>query len=461
MTSDNVRQPGQPTAQDRGRDLEVELARAQAERDAAVAKLDKRARRRQIGGMTRRITVGVLVFLTALLIPLTATVTWAHRTVLNTNSYVDTVAPIARDPAVTAAAARIATDQIYTALDPQQRISTVLPPRAAFLAGPIANGMQGFIADRAHNVLASDKFQQLWVAANRTAHTALMKVLHGDSKAVVETNGQVVLSIVPLLNEVLQRMQGTIAGITGKNVQLPTLSGNELPSAACAKISAVLNRPLPETCGQIPLFPADKLDQAQWAVRVFDRATLALLILTPLLFVGTLLITRRRRRTLLQIAVGTLLVMVIVRRIMMWLQRTVIDTGRPENAAARRAIIHQLLNGFFTVSVWVLAIALVVLALALVTGPYGWAVRGRGWVATGASTAVEWIRNAVAGRETAGAWVRAHLDLMRIGGVILALLLILIIDVTFVWLLVILALLAGYEYWLYRLSPKRPAATAG
>ena len=56
---------------------------------------------------------------------------------LNTDSYVSTVAPLAKDPAVTAELARIATDQVFTALDPQPTIAAALPPKAAFLAGPI------------------------------------------------------------------------------------------------------------------------------------------------------------------------------------------------------------------------------------------------------------------------------------------------------------------------------------
>jgi hypothetical protein len=39
----------------------------------------------------------------------------------------------------------------------------------------------------------------VWVTANRTAHAELMKDLHGDSKALSTSNGQVVLSVVPLL----------------------------------------------------------------------------------------------------------------------------------------------------------------------------------------------------------------------------------------------------------------------
>ena len=105
---------------------------------------------------------------------------------LNTDAYVNTVAPIATDPAVTATLARIATNQLFAALDPQAKIADALPPKAAFLAGPITNGVKGFIQDQANNVLNSDQFQQLWVTANRKAHEELVKVLRGDSKALVD-----------------------------------------------------------------------------------------------------------------------------------------------------------------------------------------------------------------------------------------------------------------------------------
>lgn len=463
MASGSVRQSEPPSDGEHTQELESELAQARTERDDALARLDTREKRRRIGGMARRITVGVLVFLVALLIPITATVTWAHRTVVNTDAYVSTVGPIINDPDVTSTLARVATNQLFDALDPQPTIADALPPRAAFLAGPITNGVKTFIENQANTILASQQFQQVWEAANRTAHAALMRVLHGDSKAVVESNGQVVLSVVPLLNEILQRVQGTVSGITGKNITLPTLTGNEVPSEACAKISSALNRPLPATCGQIPLFPADKLDQAQWAIRAFDRIMIALLIITPLLFIGALLITRRRRRTLLQMTVGAMLVMVILRRVLFWLQDKLISTGQPENKAARNAIIHQVLHGFFTVSLWVLWIGLALVVVALVTGPYRWAVRLREWVTVNGTIAWRQTRNAVTGRDVAGAWVRAHLDLLRIAGGLIAVLLILVLNVSWVWLLVILVLLAGYEFWLYRLGDRtrRAAAQSG
>jgi hypothetical protein len=382
--------------------------------------------------------------------------------VLNTDSYVSTVTPIAENPAVTAALARDVTNQIFAALDPQSTIADALPPKAAFLAGPITNGVKGFIQDQANNALNTQQFQQLWVTANRTAHTALMKVLHGDSKAVVTTNGEVVLSVVPLLNQVLQNLQQTTSELIGKDITLPTLTGTELPSAACAKISAVLDRPVPATCGQIPLFPASKLDQAQWAVRVFDHAVIALLILTPLLVLAALWLSRRRRRTLLQLVIAAMFVMVVVRRVVMWLENDLIKAARPENVAARTVIVHDLLHGFFTTSASMLVIGAAVVVSALVTGPYAWAVKLRARVGSGTSTSVRHIGNGFAGHEAAGVWVRGHRDLMRIAGGLVALLLVLVLDVSFAWLLVILALLAAYELWLYRIhTGSQPATEIG
>ena len=130
-------------------DVSAELARTRAERDALAGKLDRRAKRAAQGGRLRTVFVGFLVALSILFIPLTATVTWAHQTVLNTDRYVATVGPIASDPAVVDALATKITDQIYTAIDPEQKITEALnaipnaPKALDALAGPLANGIKG------------------------------------------------------------------------------------------------------------------------------------------------------------------------------------------------------------------------------------------------------------------------------------------------------------------------------
>jgi hypothetical protein len=404
--------------------------------------------------------VAALAVIFSILLPITVIATWGHNVVLNTNGWVRTVGPIAANPVVMETVSREVTDQLYSELNPQQVIAGALPPQASFLAGPIANGAKGYIQDAITKILQSAQFEALWVQANRFAHAQLVAVLRGNSKTVQTSNGQVVLNLVPLLNAALQNVQGFVSGVVGKPVSLPTISGNEVPSAACAKIGAALDRPVPSTCGQIALFPASKLTQARDAVRAFDRIVVLLLILTPVVAAVALWQSRRRRRTLLQLTVGGFLGLVVARRALLWTQHTLVNTGKPENKAARQVILDQVLHALFTVTFWFLVALLVVLVVTVLTAPYGWARALRHRIARMATEAGNFI-SAVAGKthdDAAASWVRHHLDVLRIGGVLIAALLLLVLSVSFVGFLIIFGLLAIYELGLHRLARRTAGA---
>jgi hypothetical protein len=433
----------------------AEVARLRTELESTKAKLRTQDVRSQRGGMPRRVTVGVLVVLFSILVPVTLTAGWAHRTVLDTDTYVSTVKPIAADPAVTAAVSRRVTDEIYASLNPQQIVAGALPPKASFLAGPIANGAKDYVAQAVNSVLTSDQFQQLWVQANRFAHEQLVAVLRGHTKSLQTTNGQVVLNLVPLLNAALANLGGFVTSVVGHPVTLPTITNADAPAVACAKIAAALGRPVPSTCGQIALFQAKNLTQAQRGVRAFDRIVIGLLVLVPLIFAVALWLSRRRRRTLLQLTIGAMVGLVVVRRTVIWLQSQLISTGPPENKDARSAIAHGVLGGFFDLTRWFLVGGLVIIAVALLTGPSRWAVAVRGgayrvWRVTWAAITggVHDLRD-----DTSLKWARQHLDALRIGGLVVAVLILLTITVNVWSFLVIAALLALYEVGLHRLRP--------
>ena len=130
----------------------------------------------------RRILVGILVVLTSLSLVVSTVGVWAHRTVFDTDTFVSTVGPVIEQPQVTARLANYLTDQIVVGLDLQQRATDVLTqiaPQAAFLAGPITNGIKGFVHDKILTFVRSDGFRTLWYGALRTAHDAAVKVLEG------------------------------------------------------------------------------------------------------------------------------------------------------------------------------------------------------------------------------------------------------------------------------------------
>jgi hypothetical protein len=452
---------GEPTVP--SADVQAEMEQLRAERDAALAEVSQARTKHKHAGRFRSIVVITLVVLISLLVPITATTVWVRHTVLNTDNYVATVAPLGEDPAVTEAIGRIATTQLFDALNPQQQVAAALPPKAEFLAGPITNGIENFIQTQVTKALNTAVFEQIWVAANTIAHKALLRVLEGHSDAVSQSNGYVTLNLVPLLNNVLTTLSDQISGIIGHTITLPTITADEVPAQACQKLSTALNRQLPDNCAQIPLFKADQLNTARRAVALFKSLTVVLVIVTPLLLALALWLSRTRRRTLIQTSVGVLLVTVILRRTMMWLQKDLINTGRPENKPARQVIVHQLLNGFFGMTVWLLWITLAVLVIAVITGPYRWAVRGREFVTNSARSAVAWTRTGY-GKATTGAagsgWIPAHVDALRIAGVGVGLLLILVLSVSWVGLIIIVALVALWEFWLVRVGAaagERPA----
>jgi hypothetical protein len=429
---------------------------------AAVGTPDQKGRKDPRGGRIRRIGVGVLVVLFAILLPLSYVVTWAHRVVLTNEGFEKTVVPIGTDPAVTSAVAATITDQIFTSLNPQQTVKNALPPRAAFLAGPITNAARGYVQTGVTRALQSSQFQALWKQAVDFAHEQLLSVLNGNSKAITTTNGQVVLNLVPLFDAALLNLQDFISGVVGHPVTLPSISNNEIPASACQRIGSALNRPVSDTCGQIPLFPEDKLVTARHAVRIFNGVMVLLLVLTAVVAALALWLSRRRRRTLLQLCVAGVLGLVVIRRVVDGLSSSLIDTGLPANKDARRAILSHIFHQYFSISRWLLLGIIAVFVVALVTGPYGWARALRPAV-------VRWAKEgwnlvvAISGRardDRTIEWVRAHLDLLRVLGVALAVLLLIVLSVSWIGLLVILVLLVGYEWWLYRLGQSRLGTSA-
>ena len=180
----------------------ADLARVQAERDAPPSGHEriKKPRRRRI----RRSVVGVLVALSCLLVLLSTTEVWAHRTLLNTPTFVGTVAPVFNNPAVTSAVAVRATDQLFTELNLQARLKDALPPKASFAAAPVANATKSFVAGQLANVMASPQFQAIWTATLTSIHQLLVAVLRGQHTAAVSTSGgYIVLNTVPLINQAL------------------------------------------------------------------------------------------------------------------------------------------------------------------------------------------------------------------------------------------------------------------
>jgi hypothetical protein len=135
-------------------------------------------------GRSARWTVSiVLVVLASLLTVVTVLARYVRSEVLDTDRYVETVSPLAREPSVQDAAADQVTNEIVTRLDVESVAEDALtrlaelgaPQVITGLAGPLADQVESFVRDHVEQFLRSDEFANLWDDANRRAHAAVVR----------------------------------------------------------------------------------------------------------------------------------------------------------------------------------------------------------------------------------------------------------------------------------------------
>jgi hypothetical protein len=430
-------------------ELKAALQEAQEE---LARKEDKRQKRHR----TRTLFTGLLVILTSLIFTLAITAGWTRRTLFNTDQYVRTVAPIVEHDSVQRVLSEKLTSELLLLINADELVARALPPRAQVLSGPIVGAVEDFVGDRVRERLGSDQFAERWANINRFAHTQIIAVLRGEGGAVLTTDsGTVTLNLLPVINEILARVEERAGGLIGKDVDLPEITEGEVPEAARAKIEAALGVQVPEDFGEIVVFQSDKLEAAQDGLELIDRAVILLLILALLLIPLTLWVSRRRRRTLIQLCTGVLVGMVIVRRLVMYVQDQVVDLAKAENRDAAQAIVDDLMRNFFRLTAFLIVLGLAVILIALVTGPYPWAVKLRRRtreIGTG-------LYRGISGRakdKSTTEWVRAHRDALQIGGAIFFVLMLLVFSLSWVGFFVLSAVVGLFELYVFRAGQSEP-----
>lgn len=436
---------------------ESELERVKAERDDLAHQVEALGGRPRKRHRTRRILAPILVVLTVVVFTATVPAAWGARTVLNTDRYVATVAPLANDPAVQQSIASKVTAQVFEALNVEGVISDALASigdRATVLAGPLTTALRGFVQEQVLRVVQSDAFDMFWIEANRFVHTQVVEVLKGNEEQVSVVEGKVLLNLVPLINLALVQIEGVAGDLIGRDVTLPQIDPDTPRSEAVNRLEQALGVNLPDDYGSIQVYDADSLAALQQALYTFQRLLILLLILIPVLVAVTLLVSTRRRRTLIQLAVGGAIGLVLIRRLAIVGRDDLFASVDTQDFPSVRVLTNELMDSLFRYTGILLAIVLLTLLIALLTGPYPWAVAFRRWVGDlGRSFGA-----AIGGKplpETGRLrWIRDHRDGLMLAGGVLAVALFLFVDLTLLAFVVVGVLLALYELALWRLAPE-------
>jgi len=191
-------------------------------------------------------------------------------------------------------------------------------------------------------------------------------------------------------------------------------------------------------------------------VDLASRAVVALAVLFLVLAAVALWASPRKRRTLLQLATALAVVLVVERRFAIAESNAIVEKVKPENQAAARAVVDQVIGSVLRYTDWFLAIAVVILTVTLLSGRAQWAVGLRRWVSDVAAAAAGAMRD----REPTGSatWVAAHRDALMLGGAVVCALILLVADLSVIGFLVSAVMIAVYELVVYRVGSVRPGS---
>lgn len=305
----------------------------------------------------RRWLVALLIVLACVIAAGANVAVWLKGVALNTNAWVAAVGPLSRDPAVGLAISDFVVKELFASVDAEQLVSEALPPEATFLTAPIVGAVQNFARDLTVEVINSDQFNQIWIAANQFAHQQLVSLLRDQSGLFYISQGDVTVDLSPLIDVVQDRLGPT----------------------ALALFEEVS---LPEDSGKLVVYEAARVAELQRAVTILDRLGWLLPLLSLVAFAVALWVSLWRRRTLLYSGIGLAITMLLSLLVFRLVRQSVLNQiVNGLYRAAAEAIWSIVLGGLFTQTIVLLVVGLIIAVGAWLAGPNPRAVATRSAVA--------------------------------------------------------------------------------
>lgn len=310
---------------------------------------------KQQGGRWRAVLSALLIVVAVVLAP--AAVVGARMNILltDTDEFVATFAPLAKDPDVQ----KLVTDQTVALINEQVDLPALTgslidsieelgaPPRAVAAAdalkGPINAGLANLIETTVSNVVTSDAFATTWDEALRLTHSQLLKTMQGDPNAVIAIagDGSLNLQLAPILESLKTALVDQGLGFAER---IPVVD-TQIPIATDVSLSSV----------QLGYGAATIVGQwLQW-------------VALGLLGLGVL-VARQRRRALVGAGIALTIstgVMLIVFAIL----RAVLPVKVPVSNGAVEAVLAAVLDPVTQTATAVLTVAILLVVVAWFTGP--------------------------------------------------------------------------------------------
>jgi hypothetical protein len=322
---------------------ENEALRAQqAELEAQLAATSPPEKK---GSGIRRFFAGLLAILAIISIVLAVDAVWVQSTLDDTDTFVDTLAPLPSDDAVAEEVSIKIADGVVENTDLEAKIGEALPEELAFLATPIAGAVHDLTGAAAKTVIQTDAFGAVWNEANRVTHTAVSAVLNGNDGALEAEGGTVSINLDTIAAPVVEKLNES-------GLDLTSLVGEDF------------------SLGSIELYEDDSLAAPQAAAQGIQTAGWLIPLIAILLIAAAIWVATDRRKMVTILGFGTaagMLVMLVALRLS---RRFTVGSIEDETSRAAGESAWDIVLRNLTGALWaVLFLGLVIGFIAWLAGP--------------------------------------------------------------------------------------------
>ena len=283
---------------------------------------DTSARSSSQSSRVRPIAAIALAVVAVLLATMAVDAFWLHERIFNTENFVESLAPLPQDPAVSTAIATKTVEVLSAGGTAESRVAEVLPERLAFLTPNVFDLVEEKVFDATQRLVSSDAFARVWTKGLESVHAVIIGILDGDP--AYPTTGDVGLNLEGTAGLVLEELD---------------------------KRGIDLFAEIETSVGEIVFLQAEMLAGPRSLVNVLHTGVWVLPIVALLILGLAVLIDRDRLRPVqvfgLGLAIATLLSLIAIRLFAGY------AGGKVENEVYREAagsVWDALLNGYLLIS---------------------------------------------------------------------------------------------------------------
>ncbi|MGB0112124.1 MAG: hypothetical protein WBP59_02790 [Ilumatobacteraceae bacterium] len=220
----------------------------------------------------------VLIVIATLVAVASVLTTWVRVQMLDTDQWVATSDELLADPEVQSALSTYLSNELYEQVDIESELQSLLPDSLGGLAGPLAGAARSTVTDGIDRLVASQRFAELWSAANRVAHERFVAILKNETRPGIDTSdGTVTIDLGPLVRSV------------GETMGIPDSALDRIPADA----------------GQVTVFESGRLADVQTSVQILNFLSWFLFVVVFGLYALAVFLARDAwRRALVGVGAG-------------------------------------------------------------------------------------------------------------------------------------------------------------